>query len=69
MKNLDHLACILLALGGRTWGLRLLFDPERLAGTRLSLLAKTSVGLAAHCQVVSLGSSQRRWNVSAVGGN
>jgi len=70
MKTMDILAAVLLVVGGLNWGLVGTANFNLVAaifgaGSMLSKVVYTLVGLAAVYQAVSLKSIQRRWGVQA----
>jgi uncharacterized membrane protein YuzA (DUF378 family) len=68
MRTLDVIAAVLLVVGGLNWGLvgLLRFDVVATAfgaGSLLTSVVYTLVGLAAAYQALGIASIQRRWNV------
>ncbi len=70
MRTMDVVAAVLLVVGGLNWGLVGVAEFDLVAtlfgaGSMLSKVVYTLVGLAAVYQAVSLKSIQRRWHVQA----
>lgn len=70
MRPIDVVAAVLLVVGGLNWGLVGLFDFNLVAtlfgaGSTLSRIVYTLVGLSAVYQAVSIRAIQRRWGVDA----